>query len=85
MAKVRIVIFVLFKRKVGSLWGKNTSFMITKKEQKWVCVLQSKKKRQEEKAFVVEGKKSVQEFTDQVFNQRLFMVLLKQTHFPSRK
>lgn len=36
--------------------------MITKKEQKWVCDLQSKKKRQEEKAFVVEGKKSIQEF-----------------------
>ena len=27
-----------------------------------MCDLQSKKKRQEEKAFVVEGKKSVQEF-----------------------
>ena len=36
--------------------------MITKKEQKWVTDLQSKKKRQEQKAFVVEGNKSIQEY-----------------------
>ena len=36
--------------------------MITKKELKWVCDLQIKKKRQEEKAFVVEGKKSIEAF-----------------------
>ena len=36
--------------------------MITKKELKWVCDLQNKKRRQEEKAFVVEGKKSIEAF-----------------------
>ena len=36
--------------------------MITKKELKWVCDLQIKKKRHEEKAFVVEGKKSIEAF-----------------------
>ena len=45
--------------------------MITKKELKWVCDLQNKKKRHEEKAFVVEGKKSIEAFLAAGFHPKV--------------
>ena len=44
--------------------------MIKKKELKWVCDLKKKKKRQEEKAFVVEGKKSIEAFLSAGFQAK---------------
>ena len=60
--------------------------MITKKEQKWVTDLQSKKKRQEQKAFVVEGNKSIQEYLLAGFSTKVIYGTSKNRHiFSSRK
>lgn len=62
--------FVLAKFKKGNFNGKNTSFMITKKELKVINLLGTKKGRKMHQCFVVEGKKSVAEFVAEGFQQQ---------------
>lgn len=62
--------FVLAKFKKGIFKGKNTSFMITKKELKEINLLGTKKGRKIHQRFVVEGKKSVAEFMAEGFQQK---------------
>ena len=62
--------FVLAKFKKGIFKDKNTSFMITKKELKQINLLGSKKARRTQQCFVVEGKKSVEEFIAEGFQQQ---------------
>ena len=56
----RIAIFVYAKFKLVTLLGKNTSFMITKKELKSISSLRLKKNRKQLSQFVAEGTKTVE-------------------------
>ena len=71
----RITIFVLAKFKKGVFEGKNTSFMITKKELKQINSLATKKARKTEQQFLVEGKKSVEEFIAGGFQPKKLFLL----------
>ena len=72
--------FVLAKFKKGNFNGKNTSFMITKKELKEINLLGSKKGRKIQQCFVVEGKKSVAEFRAEGFYQRALYSIASTPH-----
>ena len=72
--------FVLAKFKKENFNGKNTSFMITKKELKEINLLGTKKGRKMQQRFVVEGKKSVAEFRVEGFHQRALYSIASTPH-----